>query len=84
MSGRNGARDRPRGMGVLRGFSRNCPSERGIAFAAGSLGVWESRCGMQEVGCVPHPTRRDGTSRRSMGQFFRAAALGGEIWYNIP
>ena len=25
----NGARDRPRGRGVLRGFPRNCPSEQG-------------------------------------------------------
>ena len=35
-----------RGGGVLRGFSRLCPSERGIAVAAGSPGVWELRCGM--------------------------------------
>ena len=35
-----------RGRGVLRGFSRTRPSERGIAVAAGSPGVWELRCGM--------------------------------------
>ena len=32
-----------RGGGVLRGFSRLCPSERGIAVAAGSPGGWELR-----------------------------------------
>lgn len=35
-----------RGRGVLRGFSRTRPSERGIAFAAGSPGVWELGSGV--------------------------------------
>ena len=34
-----------RGMGVLRGSLRPRPSERGIAFAAWSPGVWELRSG---------------------------------------
>ena len=39
------------------------------------------RRGMQEVGCVPHPTRRDGPSRCALGEIAdRSRPLRAELW----
>ncbi len=65
------------GMGVLWGFSRNCPSERGIAFAAGSLGVWELR--RETAGGRMRPA--SDTARRDVSPLLgEAGMLQGQTW----